>query len=57
MVADDSKVVRVKTSRLLGGGSEALPFVRNHAANAVRVTMTNNGGGRGFPGGGTRGAR
>ena len=43
----------VQTSALLGGNSEALEFTQKHTANAVRITMTNNGGGRGFGGAGT----
>lgn len=43
----------VQTTRLLGGGSEGLSFSKPRAANAVRLTMTNNGGGRGFSGAGT----
>ena len=43
----------VQTSALLGGNAEALPFASVHAANAIRVTMINNAGGRGFGGAGT----
>jgi hypothetical protein len=43
----------VATTKLLGGNSAALPFSAAHAANAVRITMTQNAGGRGFSGAGS----
>lgn len=43
----------VQTKALLGGNGAALTFAQKHSANAVRVTMTNNGGGREFTGAGT----
>jgi hypothetical protein len=43
----------VQTSALLGGNSEALAFAAPHSANAVRITMINNAGGRGFTGAGS----
>lgn len=43
----------VQTSALLGGNAEALGFSTNYTANAVRITMTDNGGGRGFSGAGS----
>lgn len=42
----------VAASTLLGSNAEGLVFTSSHAANAVRITMVNNAGGRGFTGAG-----
>ncbi len=42
--------VNVQTSALLGVNQETLTFTYGYRANAVRITITDNAGGRGFPG-------